>query len=131
MKSFEIDATAKAFGDIPQEELSAAVASGIMALVKELGDYNQLRDRERVKREQNDLPLQVLRYAYAESFAPGVTVGGHCGDKVDMWYEAHSEHLSDICVLAAAEGLHDDAPFDAITLMKQAVNCLTAIEEDW
>lgn len=127
-----IDATAKAFGDIPPEELSNAVVSaGIMAMMKELVDYNQLRDRERVKREQNDLPLQVLRYAYADSFAPGVTVGGHCGDKVDMWYEAHSEDLSQICKLAATEGLHDDAPFDAITLMKQAVNCLTAIEKDW
>lgn len=131
MKSFEIDATAKAFGDIPQEELSTAVILGVMALVKDLSDYNMLRERERVEREQNDLPLQVLRYAYADSFAPGVTAGGHCGDKVDMWYEAHSEHLSDICALAATEGLHHDAPFDALTLMKQAVNCLTPIEEDW
>lgn len=123
MTGFEIDAVAKAFeaanvGDSPD---AGSLGLAIIQLVNDLGTRTRERDRARIAREQDDLPLQLLRYVMADMHAPKLLAGGHCGDRVDMWHEGHSQHLTEICDLVATHDANMDGMFDAIQLIREAI----------
>lgn len=128
MTQFEIDAAAKAFdaagvSDSPDTDM-AAIGLAVIQLVNDLGTRTRERDRARIAREQDDLPLQLLRYVVADMHAPESLAGGHCGDRVDMWHEGHSQHLTEICELVATHGANMDGMFDAIVLIRKAIQGL-------
>ena len=130
MHEYEMDAIAKAFDSVPEDEQTSNMAAAFMCLVFDLGEHRRDQARRKQNRDEANLPLQMLEYVVNGLNAPGLTAGGHCGDRDDMWHEYHSDHLSAICDLAVVEGLGSDAPFDAIQLMEQAVALLTPAEDD-
>ena len=127
MTQFEIDAVAKAFGAVFSEEQIASggqVSSAIIQLVNDLGTRTREQARARIAREQDDLPLQLLRYVVADMHAPKSLAGGYCGDGVDMWHEGHSQHLTEICDLVATYDASLEGMFDAIVLIREAIEGL-------